>query len=177
MAAVGRRRQFFDAPLTWRTVFTNYRLESVWTRNQPLLLLERRPVKIPWQYVEIARDTLRIEGDPIQVPQSRSLVFAEPDLRLTLGGRIQKTVFRVPMIFLVMEHASGKSSFCRLIPATAGNGILVNAYPHDATSYLQLWRGHVLDPVVRCAITGPGAGFFRAEIPLVWYELRLEDTP
>ncbi|MGD9252377.1 MAG: hypothetical protein PVG92_00420 [Holophagae bacterium] len=177
MAAVGRRCQFFDAPLTWRTVFTHYRLESVWTRNQPLLLLERRPVKIPWQYVEIARDTLRIEGDPIQVPQSRSLVFAEPDLRLTLGGRIQKTVFRVPMIFLVMEHASGKSSFCRLIPATAGNGILVNAYPHDATSYLQLWRGHVLDPVVRCAITGPGEAFFRAEIPLVWYELRLEDTP
>jgi hypothetical protein len=158
-------------------MFMNYRLGSVWTRNQPLLLLERRPVKVGWDYEEIARDTLRIDGDPIDVPQSPFLVFAAPDLRLTFGGSIQKIIFRVPMIFLVMEHESGRSTFGRLIPATAGNGVLVNGYPHDAMSYLQLWRGHVLDPVVRCTITGPGAGFFRPEVPLTWYELRLADPP
>lgn len=171
-AAVGKRRQFFDAPATWRTVFTNYRLRSVWQGAEPLLLLERRTPAWEWSYNVLRLETTTIEGAGMAVPHSRDLVFAEIDLQLNLAGRLQKTIFRVPPIFLVMTYESGQTTSCRLIPGTSGNGILINAYPRDVFAFLGLWRAEGRDSVVRCTITGPGTTFFLPEVKVTWRELR-----
>ncbi len=170
-AAVGTRRQLFDAPATWRTLFVNYRLRSAVMGFEPLLLLERRTEEREFSYAEVQRDTIRLEETGVEVPRSDALVFAEIDLRPNLVGRMQKSFFRVPLIFAIMTHASGHVSHFRLIPGTSDNGVLINRFPRDFRGYRRLWQDVPDDPVIRLALTGPGTAFFHSEAEIVWREL------
>ncbi len=171
-AAMGKRRQFFDAPATWRTIFMNYRLRSVWQKSEPLLLLERRVPAREWVFDEVGRDTITLESAGMDVPPSRNLLFADIDLEFNFAGHVQKSIFRVPLIFLLMTYESGQVTVCRLIPGTSNNGLLINAYPRDVDDYVSLWRAEVRDRVVRCTITGPGTAFFKPDAAVTWRELR-----
>ena len=115
-----------------------------------------------------------LEETGVEVPHSGDLVFAEIDLDLTQVGRIQKSLFRVPLIFAIMTHQSGHVSRFRLIPETAPNGVLINRFPRDFRGYRRLWQGIPDDPVVRLSLTGPGTAFFKREATIVWRELRLQ---
>jgi len=172
-AAVGKRRQLFDAPTTWRTVFINYELRSVWWKPETTLLLERRENPPQWEFEEVARNTVVLEGESIPVPASDHLVFADINLQFTGLGRIQKTLFRVPMVILLMTHESHHISICRLIPGTADHSVLINRFPRDFRGYRRLWKGIVDDPVVRLAVSGDGTSFFRPRAAVTWRELRV----
>jgi len=171
---VGKRHQMLDAPATWRTVFVNYRLQPDWLRaGYGGALLEHRSEPRNVKFVEIGHATLSLEGAGFPVPESEHLLFAHIDLRLNLFGRLQKLLFRVPPIFLVMHYASGHTVSHRLIPGTAINGVLINRFPRDYTGYLRLWQGVIDDPVVRLAVTGDGTSFFRPRAAVIWRELRI----
>lgn len=173
-SAVETRRQLFDAPATWRTLFLNYEIQAAAMGFEPLLLLERRNDPPQYEYLEIHRETMMLEETGVEVPHSGDLVFAEIDLDLTQVGRIQKSLFRVPLIFAIMTHQSGHVSRFRLIPETAPNGVLINRFPRDFRGYRRLWQGIPDDPVVRLSLTGPGTAFFKREATIVWRELRLQ---
>ncbi len=170
-SAVGMRRQLFDAPATWRTVFLNYELRSVGWKPEPALLLERRQDPLQWSFEDVSQTTIAPGGSSISVPATDHLLFADIDLRLNLLGRIRKSVFRVPMVALVMAHESGHVSICRLIPGTTGNSLLINRFPRDFRGYRMLWQGMQDDPVVRVAITGDGTSSFRPSATITWREL------
>jgi hypothetical protein len=172
-SAVGMRRQLFDAPATWRTVFLSYKMRSVGWEPEPVLLLERREDPLQWSFEEISRGTIVPGGASIRVPASDHLLFAEVDLRFNGLGRIQKSVFRVAAVVLVMAHESGHVSICRLIPGTAGNSLLINRFPRDFRGYRRLWQGIPDDPVVRVAISGDGTSSFRPSAAVTWRELRI----
>ncbi len=172
-AAVGMRRQLFDTPATWRTVFINYELRSVWWKPETALLLERREDPPQWNFEEVARSTVVLEGASIPVPASNHLVFADINLRFNPLGRIQKTLFRVPMVVLLMTHQSHHISICRLIPGTAGNSVLINRFPRDFRGYRRLWAGVIDDPVVRLAVSGDGTSFFHPRAAVTWRELQI----
>jgi len=172
-AAVGMRRQLFDAPATWRTVFLSYELRSIGWEPEPALLLERRHDPLQWSFEDVSQATIAPGGASISVPATEHLVFADIDLRLNGLGRIRKSVFRVPAVVLVMAHESGHVSVCRLIPGTAGNSILINRFPRDFRGYRRLWQGIPDDPVVRVAISGDGISSFRPRTGVIWRELRI----
>ncbi len=172
-AAVGMRRQLFDAPATWRTVFLNYKLRSVGWKPEPALLLERRQDPLQWNFEEISQGTIAPGGASIPVPTTNHLLFADIDLRLNGFGRIRKSVFRVPAVILVMAHESGHVSVCRLIPGTTGNSLLINRFPRDFRGYRRLWQGVQDDPVVRVAISGDGTSSFRPSAAVTWRELQI----
>ncbi len=172
-AAVGMRRQLFDTPATWRTVFINYELRSVWWKPETALLLERREDPPQWKFEEVARSTVVLEGASIPVPASDHLVFADINLRFNGLGRIQKTLFRVPMVVLLMTHESHHITICRLIPGTAGNSVLINRFPRDFRGYRRLWKGVIDDPVVRLAVSGDGTSFFHHRAAVTWRELQI----
>ena len=171
---VGKRHQMIDAPATWREVFIRYRLREALLDPTQVALLERREVTPNTAYVLVGDDTIVLGGAGVVVPTSEHLLFAEIDLRLDWFGRLQKTLFRVPLIYLVMRHASGHSTYYRLTPGPASNGVLINRFPRDFMGYRRLWQGIVDDPVVRCAITGPGTPFFHPEATVAWRELRFQ---
>jgi hypothetical protein len=172
-SAVGMRRQLFDAPATWRTVFLNYELRSIAWKPEPALLLERRQDPLQWYFREVSQGTVAPGGASIPVPATNHLLFADIDLRLNGLGRIRKSVFRVPMVILVMAHESGHVSVCRLIPGTTGNSLLINRFPRDFRGYRRLWQGVQDDPVVRVAISGDGTSSFRPSATVTWRELRI----
>jgi hypothetical protein len=172
-SAVGMRRQLFDAPATWRTIFLRYKLRSVGWEPEPALLLERRDDPLQGKFEEVSSSTVIPGAASIQVPESNHLLFADIDLRLNVLGRIRKSVFRVPMVVLVMTHASGHTSICRLIPGTSGNSLLINRFPRDFRGYRRLWQGIPDDPVVRVAISGDGISSFRPTTGVIWRELKI----
>jgi len=172
-SAVGMRRQLFDAPATWRTVFLSYKMRSVGWEPEPVLLLERREDPLQWSFEEISRGTIVPGGASIRVPASDHLLFADINLRFNGLGRIQKSVFRVAAVVLVMTHESGHVSICRLIPGTAGNSVLINRFPRDFRGYRRLWQRIPDDPVVRVAISGDGTSSFRSSAAVTWRELRI----
>jgi len=145
----------------------------VWWKPETTLLLERREDPPQWEFEEVARNTVVLEGGSIPVPESNHLVFADINLRLNGLGRIQKTLFRVPMVVLLMTHESRHISLCRLIPGTAENSVLINRFPRDFRGYRRLWRGVIDDPVVRLAVSGQGTSFFRPRAAVTWRELRI----
>jgi len=172
-SAVGMRRQLFDAPATWRTVFLTYEMRSVGWKPEPVLLLERRRNPLHSTFEEISQSAVVPGGASIVVPASDHLLFADINLRFNGLGRIQKSVFRVAAVVLVMTHESGHVSICRLIPGTAGNSVLINRFPRDFRGYRRLWQGILDDPVVRVAISGDGTSSFRPSATVTWRELRI----
>jgi hypothetical protein len=167
------RRQLFDAPATWRTIFLNYEVRSVGWEPEPALLLEHRQEPLQWSFEQVAQGSLVPGGASIPVPASDHLLFADIDLRLNGLGRFQKSIFRVAAVFLVMTHESGHVSICRLIPGTSGNSLLINRFPRDFRGYRRLWQGILDDPVLRVAISGDGTSSFRPRTALSWRELRI----
>jgi hypothetical protein len=172
-AAVGMRRQLFDAPATWRTIFLSYELRSIGWEPEPALLLERRHDPLQWAFEEVSQSTMAIGGASIPVPATDHLLFADIDLRLNGLGRLQKSIFRVATVVLVMTHESGHVSICRLIPGTTGNSLLINRFPRDFRGYRRLWQGVPDDPVVRVAISGDGTPSYRPSTAVTWRELRV----
>ena len=172
-AAVGMRRQLFDAPATWRTIFLSYEMRSVGWEPEPALLLERRQEPVQWSFEQVSQGALTPGGASIPVPGTDHLLFADIDLRLNGLGRIQKSVFRVATVVLVMTHESGHVSICRLVPGTATNSLLINRFPRDFRGYRRLWQGVRDDPVVRVAISGDGTSSFRTQTAVTWRELRV----
>jgi len=169
--SVGMRHQAWDAPATWRTIYRHYRVRAA-TEDPLAMLLERRPRPLDAEYVEVGRGLVPF-GTPVPVPDSPNLLFAELDLRPTLAGRLQKILFRVPPVMLVLRYASGRVTSYRVVPDTARNGILVNFFPGQFMErYLRLWTRPVPDPVVLMNLTGPGSRFYRSPAPVVWKELR-----
>ena len=124
-------------------------------------------------FEEISQSTVVPGGASIAVPASDHLLFADINLRFNGLGRIQKSVFRVAAVVLVMAHESGHVSICRLIPGTAGNSVLINRFPRDFRGYRRLWQGILDDPVVRVAISGDGTSSFRPSAAVTWRELRI----
>ncbi len=169
-APVGKRRALLDAPLTWRTLFLEYRLERS-AQDRALLLLAKRPQALEHQWQDLGATTLEVGGPGIAVPPSAHMVFAEIDAPLNLLGRLNKAFFRVPLLMAVFHRVDGTSSWARLIPATASGGILVSHFPHDIDEYAGLWSGRGPVAVSRLQIAGPGERNYSRHFDVQWHEL------
>jgi len=170
---VGKRHQMIDVPATWREIFIRYRMRSFFIQPDQIALLEVRPEIPITSYEEVSREAYVLGSAGLEVPDSQHLLFAEFDLRLNLLGRLQKTVFRVPLIYLVMHRLSGEVTYYRLTPEPAVHGVLINRFPKDFMGYRRLWQGVVDDPVVRITIAGDGMSFFRSPVEITWRELKI----
>ncbi len=169
-APVGKRRALLDAPATWRTLLTHYELVAH-DFERGCLLLRRRPQPRVEHWRDLGSAMLEIGGPGTPVPDPASMVFAEVDVRLNVFGLLNKFVFRVPLLMAVFHRLDGTSSWARLIPATAGNGILVSRFPHDLDDYAGLWRGLPPVPVTRLQVIGPGSSHYHDEVAIRWKAL------
>ena len=82
-------------------------------------LLRRRDTPLSLDVRATGRSELRLDdpdGEP--VPASEHLLLASIDLQPDLGGRLRRLLWRVPPVYLLLEHASGHRTGYRLIPAT-----------------------------------------------------------
>lgn len=171
-APVGKRRALLDAPLTWRTLFLEYRLERS-AQDRALLLLAKRAKPLEHRWQDLGTAALEVGGPGIRLPPSPHMIFAEIDAPLNALGRLNKAFFRVPLLMAVFHRIDGSSSWARLIPATAPAGILVSHFPHDIDDYAGLWSGRGPVTVERLQIVGPGERNYTRHFGVRWRELAI----
>jgi hypothetical protein len=170
-APTGKRRALLDAPATWRAVYRTYRVDSV--RWDPfLMLLRRRDVPVDEPLRPLGRASMETAGSRAPVPPSTGgMVFASVDLPMNALGRLNRSVFRVPLIMTEFHHTDGTRSQARLIPDTAGAGILVDPFPHTVDDYVGLWAGRPTSPVRSIHLHGPGLRYHAPAATVRWLEL------
>lgn len=172
-APVGKRRALLDAPATWQALFRHYRVAAV--RWEPfLMLLERRARPIAAEMQILARTTVDLRGVGVRTPAApRGLLFARVEPELNLLGQFSQRLFRVPLIMTHFHHTDGAVSRCRLIPATAPAGILVDPFPFAVDDYAGLWTGQPAPPVERVRFSGPGLRYYKPKAAVTWTILPL----
>ncbi|MCP4902210.1 MAG: hypothetical protein GY906_35030, partial [bacterium] len=171
---VGLRLQMVDAPATWRAILLNYSIVDFEIERR-IALLERREQPLDQPMVDLGTESFDLDTRH-HIPTFDGLVFAHIEMRPTLFGRLQGSLFRTPPVMLYLRHASGHDSYCRLIPATATNGILVNRFPRDFMGYRRVFAGELDDPVTHISIAGPGVRLFQPNASVSWKGLPLANS-
>jgi hypothetical protein len=173
-----QRHQALDAPATWLELWRRYEMVEAVTDEPQTALLRRRPAPVELDIRQVGSTPLRLDdpdGEP--VPASEHLLLAAIELSPSLTGRMRRLLWRVPPVYLLLEHASGHRTGYRLIPDTARSGVPLNRFPRDFMGWRALWRGAVDDPVVRFGLGGPGLGAFRSPVTVRWLEVQRGAPP
>ena len=173
-----QRHQALDAPATWLELWRRYEMVEAVTDAPQTALLRRRPSPLTLEIREVGRTAVRLDdpdGEP--VPGSDHLLLAAIELSPSLSGRVRRLLWRVPPVFLLLEHASGRRTGYRLIPDTARSGVPLNRFPRDFMGWRALWRGVEDDPVVRFGLGGPGRAAFLDVATVRWMEVSRATPP
>jgi hypothetical protein len=164
----------WDTPQTWRALWRWY--EPMAFRPRPAVLaLERRQEPAEWSYRRLKEERVRHGAwHPVPaMPANADWLFAELDMPLSLLGRVAKTIFRLPPVYLDTEYEDGRRVRWRVVPETAGSGILMSHTPRNIRGLAELWHRDPGPRVKRMRFAGPGLRYYPSAIRVVWRSGRL----
>ena len=170
------RDMLWDTPQTWRTILAGYKLDPF--RPAPdLLVLRRRAQPLLWHLEP--RGEARIEtGQWIDVPAGFAdggWTFAAIDLEPSWAGRLERLLLGVPPVLLDAFDDRGRRRAVRILPETAGGGLLIAPAPKGLDELAGLWNGGgSAARIVRFRLTGPGLRCFADEVRIRWLAGRAE---
>lgn len=174
------RHPMFASPATWRSIMASYEPAGPPpTRvgpNDDLILLRRRPEKVPIGQLPNGRTSTRV-GQWIDVPTEPGLVFGRVELRPTLTGRLTEVLWRTEALYVDLDYGDGGFVRVRALPGTLGQGLLLNRPPLTADEFVDLLQGTLPRQVLRFRLAGPGAGSFDEDIQVVWSSARWAPGP
>jgi hypothetical protein len=161
---IDSRHFILDAPATWRSLLNNYDLAaSSWEH----LLLKRKSNSSAAGTQEISRDEFTFDAW-VDVPAIDSLLYGELQISLRLWGKLAKTLYLVPPVFIEMKYESGHTQDYRLVPGVAGDGLLINRLPIDLHGLERLFACQADDRVRQFRIFGPGSGYYDDRLKMIW---------
>jgi hypothetical protein len=165
-AAIDGRDPLWEAPVTWRAIFTHYEVRRADLEQNILLLRRRRdPVEGAPQTVARAQFTA---GEWVSVPPSDTPLYARIEMPLTWRGKLWRTLYRVPPVNIEVVYESGRRNTRRVIPDVAGNGLLMNALPIWVNELADLFACRSRDRVRQFRLLGDGAAFLRLSLEVTW---------
>lgn len=168
---VSGRNMVWDTPQTWRALWRWY--EPMGIRPRPgVLALRRREAPAEWSFRRLKEERLEV-GRWHPVPASDDWLFAELDMPLSLFGRASRAAFRLPPVYVETEYSDGRQVRWRLVPETAGSGILMSHAPRNIRGLGELWRREPGTRVRRLRFVGPGLRHYPSAIHVVWRSGRL----
>jgi hypothetical protein len=172
--SIDGRNPLWDPPAAWAAILQHY--SAAPSPLPDLFVLRRRAAPQTWRWRDAGRLRFSV-GDWIEVPAAPDLLFGVLDLRLTVAGRLQANLFRVPPIFAAVDFADGHRKRWRIVPDTARDGLLLNPLPRNSFSLPALFAAGPFqgDPdaraptrAVRLQIAGPGTRCFEDEGTITW---------
>jgi hypothetical protein len=164
--AIGGRHLMLDVPATWRALLSNYNAVAV-DEGRNLLLLERSDHPEGSALRRIGAQTGHF-SEWISVPASPRLVFAAVELRLLPIGALTKFFWFIDPVFIDVRFDNGKEATYRIVPDTAGDGMLIGGLPGNIIQLADLFGGAVDQRVVQFRIRGPGAHSYRQPFRIIW---------
>jgi len=158
--SIDGRHPFFDEPETFFYVFCNYTVSpdiSGYVNTDAIkniMILRKREKSIcsPSSTVNLHHSILWKNDFQLNTP-SNTLVRASIKFNYSLIGKIYKTLFRLPPIYIKVIDSSQGSSQYRIVPDNAPNGIIINFLPQDPDDVLAMFRGDLPIPVKRISFS------------------------
>lgn len=173
--AVDGRWMLFDTPSTWRAILARYEVIEADARNERLMLRDSGAVRAG-EPVEVGRQTIRF-GEEVPVPRTPDLLYAALQFRRTLRGEVEKLVYRVPPIRVEILTERRRRLIVRLVPSTAGNGLLLHPFASDFESLRQLFSNLEGEGVASFRLTQDGPGCYEPAVTCVWQQARGNSLP
>jgi hypothetical protein len=144
--SIDGRHPFFDEPKTFSRVICNYQPDSIpdafsiHKRLAPYYLLDRQNTsrcndngtgetsQIPW-------------NSPYELPsRANSITRANIEIEYSLLGKIVKTLFRIPPVYMKVNYLDGTNARFRIVQDNSANGPIVSPLPRneqEITAFLQ----------------------------------------
>ncbi len=160
------RNMMWDTPQTWRSILAHYEFDCALPSNQ-VIVLRRTQGKGKRQRQEIARGEFRVNTWQ-DVPKTDHLLYAEVVFPWSLAGRIRKTLFRIPPIYMDTREEGGAIKTWRIVPDVLQGGIMINTVPATLGDFERLVRGVAGPRIVAIKIHGDGAAAFAKPLSVVW---------
>jgi hypothetical protein len=169
---IDARHPMLGAPATWRTILDRYQPSGLPAAGGPwgqVALLHRRAEPAGIEPRPIGTSSGRV-GRWVDVPRAEGLVFGSIGLRHDLDGRVAALLWRVEPLLIDLRLADGGAITARFIPATAGNGLLLNRLPMTLEELLDLYGGTLPRELTAFRIHGPGVASFERDFDVAWSE-------
>jgi hypothetical protein len=173
---IDNRDMLWDAPATWRAILSSYQPAPALSAKAPFLVARRRKEPLVWNLQPAGE--VRTRGFQwIDVPQATpgEWIFAEIHLEKSWAGRLESLLLGVPPVMLQAVDDSGKRRVARILPETAGGGLLMSPASRHLRELGTIWyRQPGARSYVRFRIGGPGLRCFQDEIRIRWIAGRLK---
>ncbi len=142
------RHPFFDEPATFFQIMCNYQLSPAipgFIKNTPpaiaqLMILEQRQSNICPTGLGEEKITIPWKASQELTTRDGSLARAAIKIKYSLFGKIYKTLFRSPPVYLNVTYEDGFELGYRIIPENADNGIVLSHLPKDANEALSFFQ-------------------------------------
>ena len=168
---LGRKNPYIDTPLTFTTIFNNYKM--VKNKDRVLLLMQKDAVN---KYPEF-----RQYGEPqyfelnqwIDVPDTDGLLFAAADFNVSIYGKILTAVFKAASTDMVVLYSDGTMGVYWIVPANLRNPFLVNHIPATHQQLISLFAdaGPPDVKVVKIRFENTSPVYFKKNIKITWQKL------
>ncbi len=169
---VDGRHPFLEAPQSWHALLDRYDLALA---TEAGFLLRRRRES---RYEPMARvGQLTAHWDEtVPVPQGPGLLVMGPQMRPSIGGKLESMLFRSPPVYMDGVFHSGRKLRWRCVPRNLAAGFLINPFPQQLQELEPLFRPDLFpasaDPLVSVQFHTDKPEEFASEIPIVWSSLR-----
>lgn len=151
--SIDGRHQILDEPSTFLEMLCNYRLYDVTQtdRINPVILLEHHAANL-CRSGEWSSPRAVTWGQKILI-DSELPTIASVDIRYSALGKMMKSAFRVPPVWLDVENIeSGKKNTYRIIPEVLANGLLLAPLPDEPDQLVKLFEGSLSAAPVHFAL-------------------------
>jgi hypothetical protein len=152
----GRYPTLEDAT-SWPLMLTRYKVES---ETPKYLVMERRDDAKPLEFRPAGQTTLTL-NQPVEVPRSDSLVVATIDIRETFLGRMAKTLFRLPSVYIETTLENGMVLRNLYIPEMGKAGFIVSPFAGLNSELKLMSEGSQKLRVARFKIVAPDVGLWK----------------
>ena len=165
-SAIDGRNLLLDSPAMTRSILQNYEL---YREDVPdnLFLLKRRSTPLAEDSVTLAEQDMR-KGEWVDVPDSDHAVLAHLGLSISSFGRVVKTLYRIPAVYVDLIYRSGRKHSYRITPGDAEDGLLLNYVPTTPAEFSDLLHNRPFDKVVRIRLSGAGVNYYKPAVYLRW---------
>jgi hypothetical protein len=161
------RHALWGAPRMWRSILSHYAPSDVrsWENR---VLFERRPgPPADLRPVAFLRESVML-GKWHPVPTRDGGVFAHIEFAPTLFGHLAILFWQVPPLHVDVKYVDGQIWTYRILPTTAGAGVLMSPLPREEWELLDWMHGDPAAPVVQFRIRGSGTSLYRDPIQVTW---------
>jgi hypothetical protein len=161
-------QMLLDTPLAFRRIFADY--EPVETDDSRNLLWIRRRAngRDPTAAAQLMGSTRVRFGEWVTPPKCQGRLFAQFFIRPNAVGFIRQILWKTSPVNLRVEYENGELAECRMLPATASGGVLINYLPRTLQDLSDLMAGYAFHKVRRFQIAGPGTSSFQQGVEVNW---------